>query len=96
MDAYDGWPKVWAEMSDEELQDLLRHYLFLAVNSPLQHAKRIAQLVVEPRNVGAYIVDEGRELVRSHESTTRVVWNSFAPGPWTRVSKVENNRFTWR
>jgi hypothetical protein len=31
-----------AEMSDEELQDRLRHYLFLAANSPLQHAKRIA------------------------------------------------------
>lgn len=45
MDADDGWPKVWAEMSDEELRGRLRHYLFLAANSPLKHAKRIAQLV---------------------------------------------------
>ena len=39
MDTDDGWPKIWA--------DRLRHYLFLAANSPLQHAKRIAQLVAE-------------------------------------------------
>ena len=42
MNTDDGWPKVWAEMGDEELRDRLRHYLFLAANSPLQHAKRIA------------------------------------------------------
>ena len=44
MDTEDGWPKVWAEMSDEELRDRLRHYLFLAANGPLKHTKRIAQL----------------------------------------------------
>jgi hypothetical protein len=48
MDTDDGWPKVWAEMSDEELRDRLRHYLFLAANSPVKHAKRIAQLVNAP------------------------------------------------
>jgi len=48
----DGWPKVWAEMSDEELRDRLRHYLFLAANSPLQHAKRMAQPVAEATCVG--------------------------------------------
>jgi hypothetical protein len=47
MDTDDGWPSVWAEMSDEELRDRLRHYLFLAANGPHQHAKRIAQLVAE-------------------------------------------------
>jgi len=47
MDTDDGWPQVWAEMSDEELRDRLRHYLFLAANGPLKHAKRIAQLVAE-------------------------------------------------
>jgi hypothetical protein len=35
MDRDDGWLKVWVEMSDEELRDRLRHYLFLAANSPL-------------------------------------------------------------
>ena len=34
-------------MSDEELRDRLRHYLFLAANGPNQHAERIAQLVAE-------------------------------------------------
>jgi hypothetical protein len=47
MDTDDGWPKVWAEMTDEELRDRLRHYLFLAANGPNQHAKRITQLVAE-------------------------------------------------
>jgi hypothetical protein len=35
MDRDDGWLKVWVEMSDEELRDRFRHYLFLAANSPL-------------------------------------------------------------
>jgi hypothetical protein len=29
-----GWPRVWAEMSDEELRDRLRQYLLLAANGP--------------------------------------------------------------
>jgi hypothetical protein len=64
----DGWPKVWAEMSDDELRNRLRHYLFLAANSPPKHAKRIAQLVAEADKRGkAEIVDEARQWVRSHE-----------------------------
>jgi hypothetical protein len=64
----DGWPKVWAEMSDEELRDRLHHYLFLAANSPLQHANRIAQLVAEADKRGkAGMVDEARQWVKSHE-----------------------------
>ena len=34
MDTDDGWPQVWVEMSNEELRDRLRHYLFLAANGP--------------------------------------------------------------
>jgi hypothetical protein len=68
MDKDDGWPKVWADMSDDELRDRLRHYLFLAANSPLQHAKRIAQLVAEAEKRGkAEMVDEATEWVKSHE-----------------------------
>ena len=68
MDTDDGWPKVWAEMSDEELRDRLRHYLFLAANGPLQHAKRIAQLVAEADKRGkAEMVGEERQWVKSHE-----------------------------
>lgn len=29
-----GWPRVWAEISDEELRDRLRQYLLLAANGP--------------------------------------------------------------
>jgi hypothetical protein len=68
MDADDGWPKVWVEMSDEELRDRLRHYLFLAANSPLKHEIRIAQLVAEADKRGkAEMVDEARQWVKSHE-----------------------------
>jgi hypothetical protein len=64
----DGWPKVWAEMSDEELRDRLRHYLFLVANGPLKHAKRIAQLVAEADKRGkAKVVDEAMQWVKSHE-----------------------------
>jgi hypothetical protein len=66
METDDGWPKVWAEMSDEGLRNRLRHYLFLAANSPLQHAKRIAQLVAEADKRGkAEMVDEAMEWVKS-------------------------------
>jgi hypothetical protein len=65
MDTDDGWPKVWTEMTDEEL---LRHYLFLAANGPNQHAKRIAQLVAEADKRGkAEMVDEAMQWVKSHE-----------------------------
>jgi hypothetical protein len=68
MDTDDGWPRVWAEMSDEELWDRLRHYLFLAANSPLKHEKRIAQLVAEADKRGkAEMVDEAMEWVKNHE-----------------------------
>jgi hypothetical protein len=52
MDTDDGWSRVWTEMSDEELRDRLRHYLFLAANSPLKHAKRVAQLVAKLTRAG--------------------------------------------
>jgi hypothetical protein len=68
MDTDDGWPKVWAEMSDEELRDRLRHYLFLAASGPLQHAKRIAQPVAGADKRGkAEMVDEAMQWVTSHE-----------------------------
>jgi hypothetical protein len=55
-------------MSDQELRDRLRHYLFLAANGPNQHAKRIAQLVAEAAKRGkAEMVDEAMQWVKSHE-----------------------------
>jgi hypothetical protein len=68
METDDGWPNVWAEMTDEELRDRLRHYLFLAANGPNQHAKRIAQLVAEAEKRGkAQMVGEAMQWVKSHE-----------------------------
>ena len=59
-------------MSDGELRDRLRHYLFLAANSPLKHEKRIAQLVAEAERRGkAEMVDEATEWVKSHEPSKR-------------------------
>jgi hypothetical protein len=55
-------------MSDDELRDRLRHYLFLAANSPLKHANRIAQLVAEADKRGKVkMVDEAKRWVKSHE-----------------------------
>jgi hypothetical protein len=45
MDTDDGWPKIWAGMSDEALRDRLRDYLWLAANGPNPPSGRIAQLV---------------------------------------------------
>jgi len=42
MNTDDGWPKVWAEMSDEELRDRLQDYPWVAANGPNPHAGRIA------------------------------------------------------
>jgi hypothetical protein len=50
MDTNDGWPKIWAKLSDGELRDRLQYYLFLATNSPHaphKYARLIAQLVAE-------------------------------------------------
>jgi hypothetical protein len=59
-------------MSDEELRDRLRHYLFLAANGSLQHAKPIAQLVVEADKRGnSEMVDEAREWVKIHDRPAR-------------------------
>lgn len=41
------WTRVWAGMTDAELQDRLRDYLWLAANTPNGHANRIKQLIAE-------------------------------------------------
>jgi hypothetical protein len=66
MDTDDGWPQVWAEMSNK-LRDRFRHYLFLAANGP-EHANAFAPLVAEADKRGkAEMVDEAMKLVMSHE-----------------------------
>jgi hypothetical protein len=43
----DGWSRVWAEMTDQELEEALFRYLWLAHHTPNAHAGRVAQLVRE-------------------------------------------------
>jgi hypothetical protein len=63
-DVLEGWP---ARASPVEGMWQLRNHWPLP-NSPLQHAKRIAQLVAEADKRGkAELVDEARQWVKSHE-----------------------------
>jgi len=39
----DGWKRVWAEMTDAELEDRLFTYLWLARKTINPHANRVAQ-----------------------------------------------------
>ncbi len=41
------WARVWGEMTDAELEDRVRMYMWLAANTPNSHASRVAQLVAE-------------------------------------------------
>jgi hypothetical protein len=41
----DGWRRVWAEMTDAELEDNLCTYLWLSLRTPNALARRVAQLI---------------------------------------------------
>jgi hypothetical protein len=43
----DGWSRVWSEMTDQELEEALFRYLWLAHHTPNAHAGRVAQLIAE-------------------------------------------------
>ena len=40
----DGWRRVWAEMTDAELEDNLFTYLWLSIHSPNAHLGGVAHL----------------------------------------------------
>lgn len=48
----DGWKRVWAEITDAELEDRLFTYLWLARNTINPHANRLAQLIEEAERRG--------------------------------------------
>jgi hypothetical protein len=48
----EAWARVWAEMNDAELEDALRRYLWLAANTPNNHASRVQQLITEAQRRG--------------------------------------------
>jgi hypothetical protein len=39
------WKKVWAEMTDSELEDRLFMYLWLSLHTTNKHASQVAQLI---------------------------------------------------
>jgi hypothetical protein len=41
------WKRVWAEMTDSELEDRLFTYLWLSLHTTNAHAGRVAQLIEE-------------------------------------------------
>jgi hypothetical protein len=59
-----GWKRVWAEMTDSELEDLLFNlftYLWLSLHTPNSHAGRVAQLIEEAERRGqAGMVERAR------------------------------------
>jgi len=60
----DGWKRVWAEMTNAELEDRLFTYLWLSLNTINAHAGRIAQLIQEAERRGQFGIAE-RARVRA-------------------------------
>ena len=55
------WKRVWAEMTDSELEDRLFTYLWLSLHTPNAHAGRVAQLIDEAERRGqAEMVERAR------------------------------------
>ena len=55
------WRRVWAEMTDEELEDRLFTYHWLAMNTPNSHGSRLRQLADEAEKRGqAGMVERAR------------------------------------
>jgi hypothetical protein len=69
----DGWKRVWAEMTDSELEDHLFTYLWLALHTPNAHAGRVAQLIQEAERRGqAGIVERARMRAQTTPVTRSV------------------------
>jgi hypothetical protein len=48
----DEWRRVWAQMTDEELEDGLFTYFWLAMKTPNSHSNRLRDLVDEAERRG--------------------------------------------
>jgi hypothetical protein len=54
-------------MTEAELEDALRRYLWLAANTPNTHASRVQQLITEAQRRGKpEMVERVQEWVREH------------------------------
>jgi hypothetical protein len=69
-DLDEEWASVWSGMRDEELEDRLFTYVWLALDSPNAHANRVAQLFREAERCGHQeMVERARvESGKRHQS----------------------------
>jgi hypothetical protein len=58
----DGWRRVWAEMTDEELEGRLFTYYWLEMNKPNAHGERLRQLADEAERRGQAAMVERAKL----------------------------------
>ena len=58
----DEWRRIWAEMTDEELEDRLFTYYWLAMNTPNSHGARLRQLADEAERRGQPAMVERAKL----------------------------------
>jgi hypothetical protein len=65
----DCWKKVWADMTDSQLENRLFTYLWLSFHSPNSHTGRVAQLIAEAERRGQAAMVE---RARVKAETTRV------------------------
>ena len=63
----DDWQAVWSALSDESLENRLRHYYWLSTAAPKIYIGRFAALVEEARRRGKpQMVDRAKEWVKSY------------------------------
>ena len=58
----DGWRRVWAEMTDEEPEERLSTYRWLALNTLISHGERLRQLAEEAERRGQAAMVERAKL----------------------------------
>jgi hypothetical protein len=58
----DEWRRVWAQMTDEELEDRLFTYFWLAMKTPNSQSNRLRELVDEAERRGQAAMVERAKL----------------------------------
>jgi hypothetical protein len=58
----DEWRRVWAQMTDEELEDRLFTYFWLALKTPASQSNRLRELVEEAERRGQGAMVERAKL----------------------------------
>jgi hypothetical protein len=58
----DEWRRVWAQMTDEDLEDRLFMYFWLAMNTPNSQSNRLRELVDEAERRGQAAMMERAKL----------------------------------